>query len=62
MSLEQINFPSNLPKCVKWRHKNFIHALLLFLGLFLNFSRWVLLNLITESVFNNEITNHLSIN
>ena len=35
MSLEQINFPSNLPKCVKWRHKNFVHALLLFLGLFL---------------------------
>ena len=28
-SEEQINFPSNLPKCLKWLQKAFIHALLL---------------------------------
>ena len=40
-SEEQINFSSNLPKCLKWLQKAFIHALLLFLGLFLKISCWV---------------------
>ena len=41
-SEEQINFPINLPpKMLKMASKSFIHALLLFLGLFLKISRWV---------------------
>ena len=38
---EQINFPQQSPKMLKMASESFIHALLLFLGLFLKISRWV---------------------
>ena len=40
-SEEQINFPQQSPKMLKMASESFIHALLLFLGLFLKISRWV---------------------
>ena len=40
-SEEQINFPQQSPKILKMASESFIHALLLFLGLFLKISRWV---------------------
>ena len=40
-SEEQINFSQQSPKMLKMASKSFIHALLLFLGLFLKISRWV---------------------
>ena len=40
-SEEQIIFFQQSPKMLKIVSENFIHALLLFLGLFLNISRWV---------------------
>ena len=40
-SEEQINFFQQSPKMLKIVSENFIHALLLFLGLFLKISRWV---------------------
>ena len=44
-SEEQINFFQQSPKMLKIVSENFIHALLLFLGLFLKISRWVPLTL-----------------
>ena len=41
-SEEQINFSQQSPKMLKMASESFIHALLLFLGLFLKISRWVL--------------------
>ena len=40
-SEEQINFSQQSPKMLKMASESFIHALLLFLGLFLKISRWV---------------------
>ena len=40
-SEERINFSQQSPKMLKMASKSFIHALLLFLGLFLKISRWV---------------------
>ena len=40
-SEEQINFPQQSPKMLKMASESFIHALLLFLGLFLKISSWV---------------------
>ena len=40
-SEEQIMFFQQSPKMLKIVSENFIHALLLFLGLFLKISRWV---------------------
>ena len=40
-SEKQINFPQQSPKMLKMASESFIHALLLFLGLFLKISRWV---------------------
>ena len=40
-SMEQINFPQQSPKMLKMASESFIHALLLFLGLFLKISLWV---------------------
>ena len=40
-SEEQINFSQQSPKTLKMASKSFIHALLLFSGLFLKISRWV---------------------
>ena len=36
------------PKMLKIVSENFIHALLLFLGLFLKISRWVPLNIVPQ--------------
>ena len=44
-SEEQIIFFQQSPKMLKIVSENFIHALLLFLGLFLKISRWVPLSL-----------------
>ena len=38
---EQINFSRKSPKMLKMASESFIHALLLFLGLFLKISRWL---------------------
>ena len=38
---EQIYFPRKSPKMLKMASESFIHALLLFLGLFLKISRWL---------------------
>ena len=43
-SKEQINFSLQSPKMFKMASESFIHALLLFLGLFLHISLWVPLN------------------
>ena len=43
-SEEQINFSQQCPKMFKITSDIFIHAFLLFLGLFLKFFRWVPLN------------------
>ena len=40
-SVEQINFSQQSPKMLKMASESFIHALLLFLGLFLKISRWL---------------------
>ena len=40
-SEEQINFSQQSPKMLKIVSENCIHALLLYLGLFLKISRWV---------------------
>ena len=40
-SEEQIHFSQQSPKMLKMDSQSFIHALLLFLGLFLKMSRWV---------------------
>ena len=39
--VEQKNFSQQSPKMLKMASESFIHALLLFLGLFLKISRWV---------------------
>ena len=41
---KQINVSQQSPKMLKMASESFIHALLLFLGLFLKISRWVPLN------------------
>ena len=43
-SEEQINFSQQSPKMLKMVSESFVHALLLFLRLFLKISRWVLLH------------------
>ena len=43
-SEEQINFSQKSPKMLKMASESFIHALLLFSGLFRKISRWVPLN------------------
>ena len=43
-SEEQINFSQQSPKMLKMASESCVHALLLFLGLFLKISRWVPLN------------------
>jgi len=40
-SEEQIHFPQQSPKMLEMASGSFIHALLLFLGIFLKISRWV---------------------
>ena len=45
-SEEQINFSQQSPKMLKMASETFIHALLLFLGLFLKISRCVPLNIL----------------
>ena len=47
-SEEQIIFFQQSPKMLKIVSENFIHALLLFLGLFLKISRWVPLHLVMK--------------
>ena len=49
-SEEQINFSRQSPKMLKMASESFIHALLLFLGLFLKNSRWVLLDVSSEAL------------
>ena len=44
-SEEQVNFSQQSPKMLKMASESFIHALLLFLGLFHKICRWVPLNL-----------------
>ena len=44
-SEDQINFSQQSPKMLKMASETFIHALLLFLGLFLKISRWVPLHI-----------------
>ena len=48
-SEEQIIFFQQSPKLLKIVSENFIHALLLFLGLFLKISRWVPLDLMIKT-------------
>ena len=45
-SEEQINFSQQTPNMLKIALESFIHALLLFLGLFLKISRWVPLSVV----------------
>ena len=54
-SEEQIIFFQQSPKMLKIVSENFIHALLLFLGLFLKISRWVPLGFASE-VFTYEMS------
>ena len=48
-SEEQITFCQQSPKMLKMASESFIHALLLFLGLFLKISRWVPLHIVLVS-------------
>ena len=48
---EQIIFSQQSPKMLKMASETFIHALLLFLGLFLKISRWVPLSISESLIF-----------
>ena len=53
-SEEQINFSQQSPKMLKMALESFIHALLLFLGLFLKISRRVPLRLQSPATLNRD--------
>ena len=56
-SEEQMIFSQQSPKMLKMASESFIHALLLFLGLFLKISRWVPLQLLCLHSSNNRPKN-----
>ena len=59
-SEELINFSQQSPKMFKMASESFIHALLLFLCLFLKISRWLPLSLVTlGSYFQKKLTKHI---